>query len=98
MVKDIIAQLNDNCRRVQNYPIILSSLAKRTHIENNIAIKNKLKIIFIFIMIELNGLSTYLVFNLINDGLSTLSFMCSVLFMVVIFCFLHNSPPERQCR
>ena len=48
-------------------------------------------------MIELNGLSTYLVFNLMNDGLSILSFICSFLFMVVIFCFLHNSPPERQC-
>ena len=48
-------------------------------------------------MNELNESLAYSILNSINYGLSIFSFVCSFLIMVVIFCFLHNSSPERQC-
>ena len=48
-------------------------------------------------MNELHESLAYSILNNINYGLSIFSFACSFVIMVVIFCFLHNSLPERQC-
>ena len=46
---------------------------------------------------EFNAPSFYSIASLANDGLSILSFSCSLLIMIIIFCFLHNSSPAKEC-
>ena len=46
---------------------------------------------------EFNTPSFYSIVALANDGFSILSFSCSLLIMIAIFCFLHNSSPAKEC-
>ena len=42
-------------------------------------------------------LSIFSVLSTINDGISILSFIISFMIMFVIYCFFHNSSPEKEC-
>ena len=41
--------------------------------------------------------SIYSISSLANDGFSIFSFSCSLLMTIVIFCYLHNSSPAKEC-